>query len=273
VPRRHLAVGLVAAGCLGLLAACGGPLRAVTNWRTLPLMLHTDPAGVLGSAALQAAWALALWLAAGTVLHLAASLPGVAGRWAGVLARAITPRLLRRTLDVCLGVGLVAVPAGPALAAPGAPSASPRPAVSSAFPVVPAPVLAPLPLVPDLDRPAARAPAPASAAAPAAPPAPGSLAAPAAPPAPGSLAAPAAPPAPARPSAPLASPATKPVVVHTGDSLWSIARAELPSDGRSDAAVAASWPRWWRTNYAQIGDNPNVIQPGQQLTPPTGAGR
>jgi len=261
VPRRHLAVGLVAAGCLGLLAACGGPLRAVTNWRTLPLMLHTDPAGVLGSAALQAAWALALWLAAGTVLHLAASLPGVAGRWAGVLARAITPRLLRRTLDVCLGVGLVAVPAGPALAAPGAPSASPRPAVSSAFPVVPAPVLAPLPLVPDLDRPAARAPAPASAAAPAAPPAPGSLAAPA------------APPAPARPSAPLASPATKPVVVHTGDSLWSIARAELPSDGRSDAAVAASWPRWWRTNYAQIGDNPNVIQPGQQLTPPTGAGR
>ena len=224
-------------------------------------MLHTDPAGVLGSAALQAAWALALWLAAGTVLHLAASLPRVAGRWAGVLARAITPRLLRRTLDVCLGVGLVAVPAGPALAAPGAPSASPRPAVSSAFPVVPAPVLAPLPLVPDLDRPAARAPAPASAAAPAAPPAPGSLAAPA------------APPAPARPSAPLASPATKPVVVHTGDSLWSIARAELPSDGRSDAAVAASWPRWWRTNYAQIGDNPNVIQPGQQLTPPTGAGR
>jgi len=273
VPRRHLAVGLVAAGCLGLLAACGGPLRAVTNWRTLPLMLHTDPAGVLGSAALQAAWALALWLAAGTVLHLAASLPGVAGRWAGVLARAITPRLLRRTLDVCLGVGLVAVPAGPALAAPGAPSASPRPAVSSAFPVVPAPVLAPLPLVPDLDRPAARAPAPASAAAPAAPPSPGSLAAPAAPPAPGSLAAPAAPPAPARPSAPLASPATKPVVVHTGDSLWSIARAELPSDGRSEAAVAASWPRWWRTNYAQIGDNPNVIQPGQQLTPPTGAGR
>ena len=261
MPRRHLAVGLVAAGCLGLLAACGGPLRAVTNWRTLPLMLHTDPAGVLGSAALQAAWALALWLAAGTVLHLAASLPGVAGRWAGVLARAITPRLLRRTLDVCLGVGLVAVPAGPALAAPGAPSASPRPAVSSAFPAVPAPVLAPLPLVPDLDRPAARAPAPASAAAPAAPPAPGSLAAPA------------APPAPARPSAPLASPATKPVVVHTGDSLWSIARAELPSDGRSDAAVAASWPRWWRTNYAQIGDNPNAIHPGQQLTPPTGAGR
>lgn len=261
MPRRHLAVGLVAAGCLGLLAACGGPLRAVTNWRTLPLMLHTDPAGVLGSAALQAAWALALWLAAGTVLHLAASLPGVAGRWAGVLARAITPRLLRRTLDVCLGVGLVAVPAGPALAAPGAPSASPHPAVSSAFPAVPAPVLAPLPLVPDLDRPAARAPAPASAAAPAAPPSPGSLAAPA------------APPAPARPSAPLASPATKPVVVHTGDSLWSIARAELPSDGRSDAAVAASWPRWWQANYAQIGDNPNVIQPGQQLTPPTGAGR
>jgi len=244
VPRRHLAVGLLAAGCLGLLAACGGPLLAVTNWRTLPLMLHTDPAGVLGSAALQAAWALALWLAAGTVLHLAASLPGVAGRWAGVLARAIAPRLLRRTLDVCLGVGLVAVPAGPALAAPGAPPASPRPAVSSALPPVPAPVLAPLPLVPDLDRPAARAPAPASAAAPATPSSPGSLAAPA------------APPAPARPSAPLASPATKPVVVHTGDSLWSIARAELPSDGRSDAAVAASWPAGGRRTTPRSATTP-----------------
>lgn len=245
MPRRHLAVGLLAAGCLGLLAACGEPLLAVTNWRTLPLMLHTDPAGVLGSAALQAAWALALWLAAGTVLHLAASLPGVAGRWAGVLARAIAPRLLRRTLDVCLGVGLVAVPAGPALAATGSPSAPPSRAVSSALPAVPAPVLAPLPLVPDLDRPGARVPAPVSPAAPAAPS------------------------APSRPS----SPVTTPVVVHVGQSLWSIARDGLPPAGRGNAAVAAAWPRWWKANYAEIGANPNLIHPGEHLTPPAGAGR
>lgn len=260
MPRRHLAVGFVATGCIALLAVCSGPLLAVTSWRALPLMLQTDPAGLLGAVALQAAWVLALWLAAGTVLHLAAGLPGFAGRCASVLARAITPRLLRRTLDVCLGVGLVAVPAGPALAASATPTGSPHPAVTQTLPAVPAPVLAPLPLVPDLDRPAARPPALVTPFVAASPPPP------------------ARPPVAASPSPPASQPAplvtaNTAVVVHAGDTLWSIARAQLPSSERSGPAVAAAWPRWWQANHAQIGDDPDLIHPGQRLTPPTSAGR
>ncbi|MBV9290883.1 MAG: LysM peptidoglycan-binding domain-containing protein [Frankiales bacterium] len=57
------------------------------------------------------------------------------------------------------------------------------------------------------------------------------------------------------------------VVVRPGDSLWTIAARRL---GRraTPTAVAASWPRWWATNRSVIGANPDLIHPGQRLTPP-----
>jgi len=58
------------------------------------------------------------------------------------------------------------------------------------------------------------------------------------------------------------------VVVLRGDSLWSIAAAHLPSDATS-ADVAAAWPRWYEANRDVVGDDPDVLLPGQVLHVPS----
>lgn len=84
------------------------------------------------------------------------------------------------------------------------------------------------------------------------------------------------PPAPARsaPSLELLTPSPVPgrdiedhVVVHRGDSLWSIAARHLGA-GASAVEIAREWPRWYAANRTEIGDDPDVIMPGQQLLPP-----
>ncbi len=62
------------------------------------------------------------------------------------------------------------------------------------------------------------------------------------------------------------------IVVRPGDSLWSIAAAQLPPDADA-AAITSAWHRWWRLNEAVIGADPDVILPGQVLRAPTGAAR
>jgi nucleoid-associated protein YgaU len=57
------------------------------------------------------------------------------------------------------------------------------------------------------------------------------------------------------------------VTVRRGDSLWTIARRHLGPDA-SDADVARAWPRWYATNRAVIGEDPDRIVPGLQLAPP-----
>jgi len=66
------------------------------------------------------------------------------------------------------------------------------------------------------------------------------------------------------------SDAGRPVLVRTGDTLWSIAAAALSRGGRTPDAtvVSASWPRWWAANRATVGADPNVISPGTVLIPP-----
>ncbi len=57
------------------------------------------------------------------------------------------------------------------------------------------------------------------------------------------------------------------VVVHRGDTLWAIAARHL--GGRpSTAQIDASWRTWYAANRSVIGDDPNLILPGQQLHPP-----
>jgi nucleoid-associated protein YgaU len=56
-------------------------------------------------------------------------------------------------------------------------------------------------------------------------------------------------------------------VVKPGDSLWTIAAAEL-GPAASDDAIAARWPQWYAANRQLIGPDPNVIHPGQVLNPP-----
>lgn len=60
-------------------------------------------------------------------------------------------------------------------------------------------------------------------------------------------------------------------VVERGDSLWRIARSVLaesghPAEGRD---VARFWPEIYEANRDLIGDDPNLIHPGQRLAIPT----
>lgn len=54
------------------------------------------------------------------------------------------------------------------------------------------------------------------------------------------------------------------VVVHSGDSLWRIARALLPHDA-PDAAVAGTVARLYADNRPTIGPDPDLLTPGQRL--------
>lgn len=56
-------------------------------------------------------------------------------------------------------------------------------------------------------------------------------------------------------------------VVERGDNLWNITAADLGPDATADE-IAAEWPRWWHTNRDIIGDDPDLIHPGQVLTHP-----
>jgi len=57
------------------------------------------------------------------------------------------------------------------------------------------------------------------------------------------------------------------VVVLRGDTLWSIAARHVPA-GASDADVAVAVERWFSANAHVIGDDPDLILPGQVLTAP-----
>jgi nucleoid-associated protein YgaU len=60
------------------------------------------------------------------------------------------------------------------------------------------------------------------------------------------------------------------VTVHAGDTLWDIAAREL-GPAATDVDVALHWPRWYQANKAAIGQNPDVLLPGQILKSPSAA--
>ncbi|AEG45065.1 LysM peptidoglycan-binding domain-containing protein [Isoptericola variabilis] len=57
------------------------------------------------------------------------------------------------------------------------------------------------------------------------------------------------------------------VVVHRGDTLWDLARAALGDDA-TDADVMRAVVRWHEANRDVIGDDPDLILPGQVLRAP-----
>ncbi len=57
------------------------------------------------------------------------------------------------------------------------------------------------------------------------------------------------------------------VVVHRGDTLWEIAASTLDDDA-SDADVLRAVTRWHEANRDVIGDDPDLILPGQVLRAP-----
>lgn len=58
------------------------------------------------------------------------------------------------------------------------------------------------------------------------------------------------------------------VEVRPGDSLWSIATTHAPTSTPTHDLGAAT-RRWFDTNRDVIGDDPDLIHPGQRLTVPT----
>jgi nucleoid-associated protein YgaU len=57
------------------------------------------------------------------------------------------------------------------------------------------------------------------------------------------------------------------VTVRPGDSLWTIASAEL-GPAATDPQIAIAWPYWYRANRQLIGRDPNLLRPGTRLNRP-----
>ncbi len=58
------------------------------------------------------------------------------------------------------------------------------------------------------------------------------------------------------------------VTVRAGDSLWAIAQRALPPP-MTDAEIDSAWRAWYVANAAVIGNDPDLIQPGQVLLSPS----
>lgn len=209
---------------------------------------------IVGVAALIGAWALLAWLCTAILLSAAATVPGRYGAVAGRYAAAVSPRLLRRLVAVLAGTAIVSG-AAPALAAQGAPVAETSHAVTA---VRTEPVAVTEHRVMHArwrtgHEAAAVRPGGGSAAT---APALGRL---------GSRVVIAD----QTPLPSLDRPASATtVVVVPGDCLWTIAARHL-GPGATNVDIATEWRRWYDANREVIGADPDLILPGQRLTPPT----
>lgn len=221
--------------------------------------------GVLAVAGL-AAWLLVSYLVLLALLTWATRLPQVGVVCAAVLQRA-APAAVRSAVAVSIGAVVVVGTTSVASAAQLAPSAEGTNSSAGAadpgavgdldWPVAPAPTATP---------PASSSPSPKAASSPSAPattPA-GSTPTPTGP----ETTEPTGPTAvETGPSRTTAAAAPGQVVVQAGDTLWGLAAQSLPA-GASDAAVATTWPQWWETNRAVVGEDPDQLWPGQVLQAP-----
>ncbi|WEV79632.1 hypothetical protein O9K63_07565 [Janibacter cremeus] len=234
-----------------------------------------DPAAAVTGLAATGAALIAGWLSLCLALTLAAGLPGAVGDAARGLRDRVTPALVQRWAAVALGASVGAT------IAPGTAVAAVRTSEEPASSALPDPAFAPTP-----DPAFAPTPDPVLAATPdpgrqrtTATPAPGWLATTGGPTTPVTRSVadpgwvPSRPPRRHRTDPQLltgrqrAGAEQHTVVVRRGDSLWSVAAAHL-GPAATDVEIAREWPRWHEANHALIGDDPHVLLPGTQLTPP-----
>lgn len=248
--------GVLIAGVAALLSwAAGSPFD---TWRALVSAIGVaattpDADRVLGSSAALAAWIGLGWLSVTVFLEVASALPGVAGRGCAAVAAKASPMLVRRIVQAVIGVTVLAGPltAGSAFATgpsnTGSTSTSVDRPISQAAPRLVDTGRAPL----ALDRPAtAFVPSPPTSANRA-------VAGPAA------LVTGIA----HRDAGEPSDRSADGYVVRRGDTLWDIAARHLgPSATAVD--VSRAWPAWYDANRAAIGPDPNVIRPGELLSPP-----
>jgi hypothetical protein len=234
-PFRQLASdGLVAlfiavlSGCLGL------------SGHLLSSRASAGLESLLGLGASMTGLALAMWWLLSACLAVASALLTAAGRHASArCAGALAPAFMRRLALAVLGMSLIAAPSAHAASGPFDPAWQAAAPEASASPP-------PTPLVQPPTNPAAGE-SMELAWTPALPP---------------------------PPTGPLvqaekraaATPAQT-VEVRPGDSLWSVTARHL-GPGATEIQIAEAWPKWFEANRAVIGDNPDVIRPGQLLSPP-----
>jgi nucleoid-associated protein YgaU len=232
-------------GTAATMALIAGALALLTP--TIPAMAATlaaakrtaDTAGpdaLVISAAGLLAWAVWTWGALGLALTAASALPGMLGGAAHVALHVVLPAGARRSAALALGLGLGV--AGPLLGTAALMAPTPAAAADSWSPSTAG--------VPDWPASSVLMDRPASATVHG--------------------------PAPDWPTAaPTAAPAAGSHVVVRGECLWHIASDRLLAQhGRTptDGEVAAAARAWWQANAAVIGADPDLLLPGQVLSPP-----
>ncbi len=273
----------IAIGTTSALAVLGAVeallcLALVAQWRLVQDRGPASLAEALTLVIVALATLLGAWLAATTVAAVLAHLPGRLGDAADRWARAWAPAVSRRVAAVLVGAVMggafapgTALGDGPAVPSPGSPGLTPGFSATSPHRVAgergadvstderagvgqrgPGFALT-RPTSAESDSPAPLDADPA--------------------PAPGWT--PSRPVQRAHPSSGLVTGGSVPhraadVVVHRGDTLWDIARRHLGPDA-TDAEVANAWPAWHETNRTVIGDDPDLVRPGQILRPPSAA--
>lgn len=267
---------LAATSVAGLATAASGARPGLAAspavWRQ---QLAADPTGAVGLAASTLLWLVIGLVALGVAATVLGRLPGAAGRICDAVSRRLLPAVLRRSVQLVIGVTVgvsalapsgawAATPAGSPHVATTQPAAGHRPpqdSLPSPYPALgepagPVRLAAPTSPLPRIASPAAPTTTPPT---------------PSVPTTPTVRPAPTAPPArPATATKP--TPGAAEVVVVPGDSLWTIAARALATRdaGRSigAASIAAEWPRWWAANRAAIGADPDLLIPGERLRPP-----
>lgn len=234
-PFRQLASdGLVAfsivvlSGCLGL------------SGHLLSSGASTGVESLLGLGASVTGLALAVWWLFSACFAVASALLAAAGAHASARrAGALAPAFMRRLALAVLGMSLVAAPSAHATSGPFDPAWQ---ASATEAPATPPPT--------PLDQPGTNPEAAESLQ---------------------TSWTPALPPPPAGPLVTAEKRAvvtrTPAVEVRPGDSLWSVTARYL-GPAATEIEIAEAWPKWFEANAAVIGDNPDVIRPGQLLIPP-----
>jgi hypothetical protein len=260
---RPIAAVALAAVSLVVAAAVGSIFLSTSSdaWTAIAAAGPASPAdGILIVVALGGAL-LSLWVGLGTALSALSALPGALGQASTLLAARIAPTAVRKVIAFVLGTALsAALVPGTAVARTG--HEAPRTAVVASAQIaagalgsaVDSAPNASFSLVSDAVRAidtiqaiqaiqarneTDRAPAPSWS--------------------------------PER-STPSANSGDRVVelVVHRGDSLWSIAAGHLGPEATA-SQIDAEWHRWFAANRLVIGDDPNAIRPGQVLSSPTSA--
>lgn len=233
-----------------------------------------DPAAAVTGLAATGAGLIAGWLTVCLALTLAAELPGAVGAAARVLRDRVTPAVVQRWAAVVLGASVGAT------VAPGTAVADVRASEApTSSPSLPDPAFTPTRDTHARSATATPAPGWLHARSATVTPTPGWLPEAVAPGTslthslsePGWV--PGRPPAGRRTDPQLLTGRQRPadaeraVVVRRGDTLWSIAADHL-GPAATDVEIAREWPRWHQANHTVIGNDPHVLLPGTQLTPP-----